>query len=239
MPLVCRMKRAGKAMPAKNKTDADGPFSRLSGLVNAAGLKLTGREESAAAGPTKTAPPPAAPRTATDDELFAAAMDGVRRSHWPHAPHPSPQPAAIPPVDPDPDGRKMMQAAIDDGAPLPILDHPEYIEGWVGATGKKLLPNLRNGLYSIQGQIDLHGFNRVEAEIAVEDYIRSMSRFHSCCIKIIHGRGINSAANKATLKEGLQRLLATRRMARYVVAYASAQSCDGGVGAVYVLLRRQ
>jgi DNA-nicking Smr family endonuclease len=132
-----------------------------------------------------------------------------------------------------------MQAAFADDKPVPILDHPEYIEGWIGVAGKKFLPSLRNGLYSIQGQIDLHGYNRVEAQIVVEDYITQMARSHSCCIKIINGRGINSPTDKATLKESLQRVLSTRRMARHVVAYASAPVCDGGVGAVYVLLRRQ
>jgi DNA-nicking Smr family endonuclease len=230
------MKKTGKAVPAKNKSIANGPFSLLPNLVDAAGLKLKRPDNTSAAIPQKASVEQHA-RQATDEELFVAAMSGVRQSDWPHAPHPSSQPPAKPPIHPDPDGRRMMQAAIDDDAPLPVLDHPEYIEGWVGATGKKLLPNLRNGLYSIQGQIDLHGFNRIEAQIAVEDYIIRMSRFHSCCIKIIHGRGINSASNKAPLKESLQRLLATRRMARYVVAYASAQSRDGGVGAVYVLLQ--
>lgn len=121
---------------------------------------------------------------------------------------------------------------------MAIPNHPEYIEGWVGTTGKRFLPNLRNGIYSIQGQIDLHGYSRVEAEIAVEDFIRRMSRFRSCCVKIIHGRGINSPTDRATLKRSLQRLLVTRRMSRYVVAYASAPLRDGGVGAVYVLLMR-
>lgn len=227
----------------KIKTIADGPFSRLSALVDSAGLKLNKNEAFAARKSQDSRPQfrpdaPAALPPSTDDELFAAAMNGVQRPEWPHALHPSPQRPAIPPVHRDPDGREMMQAAIADDTPLPIPEHPEYIEGWVGAAGKKLLPNLRNGMYSIQGQIDLHGFNRIEAQIAVEDYIVAMSRFHSCCIKIIHGRGINSPADKGTIKESLQRLLATRRMARYVLAYASAQSCDGGVGAVYVLLRR-
>ena len=132
-----------------------------------------------------------------------------------------------------------MQAAMEGDFPTTILDHPEYIEGWVGVAGKRFLPKLRNGLYSIQGQIDLHGLSRAEAQTAVEDYIIRMSRFQSCCIKIIHGRGINSPTDRATLKESLQRLLSTRRMSHYVVAYASAPSCDGGVGAIYLLLSRQ
>ena len=49
-----------------------------------------------------------------------------------------------------------MQEAMNEDSPITIIDHPEYIEGWVGTEGKRFLPKLRNGLYSIQGQIDLH-----------------------------------------------------------------------------------
>ncbi len=117
-----------------------------------------------------------------------------------------------------------------------VLDHPEYIEGWIGVAGKRFLPNLRNGLYSIQGQIDLHGLGKAEARRNVEEFVERMSRYRSCCVKIIHGRGINSPSDRAVLKESLQRWLSTRRMSRHVVAYASAPLKDGGVGAVYVLL---
>jgi DNA-nicking Smr family endonuclease len=129
-----------------------------------------------------------------------------------------------------------MIEAVEGDFPISIPEHPEYIEGWVGIAGKRLLPNLRDGLYSIQGQIDLHGLNRAEAQIAVEDFIIHMSRYRGCCVKIIHGRGINSPEDPAPLKDRLQRILTTRRMSRYVVAYASAPHRDGGVGAVYVLL---
>ena len=190
-------------MPAKKTPAGDGPFSRLSNLISTAGLKLKTPEEARASGKgpgyRPNLPWPWRPKRLppTEEELFVAAMDGVQRSDWPHPPHPSPTPPAMPPVVPEADGSRLMQAAIEEDAPLPVLDHPEYIEGWVGPTGKKLLSNLRNGLYSIQGQIDLHGFNRIEAQIAVEDYIVRMSRFRPCCIKIIHGRGINSACKQS------------------------------------------
>jgi DNA-nicking Smr family endonuclease len=175
----------------------------------------------------------------SDEELFSEAMDGVERVEWKHDFHHSSKPLPTVVHDTEAEERKLMQEAVSADTPIVILDHPEYIEGWVGVAGKRLLTNLRNGLYSIQGQIDLHGLNRAEAQIAVEDYIIRMSRFRPCCVKIIHGRGINSPADGATLKESLQRLLSTRRMSRYVVAYASAPSRDGGVGAVYVLLSCQ
>ena len=129
-----------------------------------------------------------------------------------------------------------MQAALE-GDPVPsMLDHPEYIEGWVDLAGKRFLPHLRSGLYSIQGQIDLHGLSQAEARQLVDAFIVNMSRFRECCVKIIHGRGLNSN-DKAVLKDSLQRWFSTRRLARHVVAYASAQAQDGGVGAIYVLLR--
>lgn len=220
-------------------------MDQLEQLVREAGIRLHAKEEELKPekSPVPERPKPApvsleSPPELSDDDAFAQAMNGIERSSWRHTPHSGAKPA--PPIsqDYDSEGRKLMQQAMDDDSPIAIPDHPEYIEGWVGVAGKRFLPNLRNGLYSIQGQIDLHGLNQAEAQITVEDYIARMSRFRSCCVKIIHGRGINSPADRATLKESLQRLLSTRRMSRYVVAYASAPSRDGGVGAVYVLLSR-
>jgi DNA-nicking Smr family endonuclease len=228
-------------MTGRKKNTIHGSIDQLSELVLKAGIQLKPQEESASK-PAQAQPQPKPaiiedPRESTDEEIFTQAMDGVNRVSWRHELHPSSRPVRGPAPDPELEDRRLMQEAINADSPLTIPDHPEYIEGWIGVEGKRFLPNLRNGIYSIQGQIDLHGLGRGEAQIAVEDFIVRMSRFRSCCVKIIHGRGINSPADRATLKESLQRLLSTRRMSRYVVAYASAPYRDGGVGAVYVLLK--
>jgi len=230
-------------MSGKNKSDSRNSFSDLNALVSEAGIRLKPTE--------KPVPqhPPAPPRfsdeqkpkiNCTDEDLFLQAMGGVQRASWRRSPHHSAKPVPVSVVDdPDMEAKRLMQAAFEGDPPMEILDHPEYIEGWIGVTGKRFLPKLRKGFYSIQGQIDLHGLSREEAQKEVEEYIVRMSRFHSCCVKIIHGRGINSPTDRATLKESVQQLLSTRKMSRHVVAYASAQFNDGGVGAVYVLLSRQ
>jgi DNA-nicking Smr family endonuclease len=230
-------------MQRKSKFVANRSLSQLADLVSRAGIRLKSDNEAPGA-PVKGAEnPDSNPLNAlsesTDEEIFIEAMQGVDRACWRHNRHCSPKPAPAIARDSDLESRKLMKAILEGDFPIAILDHPEYIEGWIGVAGKRFLPKLRNGMYSIQGQIDLHGLTRTEARSAVEDFIVHMSRFRSCCIKIIHGRGINSPAGRATLKESLQRLLKTRRMSRYVVAYASAPSRDGGMGAVYVLLRRQ
>jgi DNA-nicking Smr family endonuclease len=222
----------------KKKVALRDSFSQLNALIDEAGISLKPKDKPIA---VKSAHPPLSctPNNCTDEELFIRSMGGVQRVVWHRSPHPSSKSAPTTPnVDREAEELKMMQAAVDKNAPMEILDHPEYIEGWIGV-GKRFLPKLRNGLYSIQGQIDLHGLNREESQKTVEEYIIQMSRFHSCCVKIIHGRGINSPVDKATLKDALQNFLCTRKMSRYVVAFASAQFNDGGVGAVYVLLSRQ
>jgi DNA-nicking Smr family endonuclease len=228
-------------MSGKTKFAVRSSLSDLNTLVNEAGIRLKLQDK-----PSEPKPPAPVSRAPNDqnkgseEDIFLKEMGGVKRASWRRSPHASIKPLAVAPVeDPEEEGRKLMQATIDGDSPMEIPDHPEYIEGWIGVAGKRLLPRLRNGYYSIQGQIDLHGLSREEAQKEVEEYIINMSRFHSCCIKIIHGRGINSPADRATLKESLQHLLCTRKMSRHVVAYASAQFNDGGVGAVYVLLSRQ
>ncbi len=231
-------------MSEKSRIASDHSLSRLAELVKKAGVQLKPQDGGSEA-PAVPIPQPPAPIVAptesesSDEDVFKEAMTDVNRVSWRHELHPNSEPVPSFPDNSEAEERRMMQAALDGNSPMAILDHPEYIEGWIGVAGKRFLPRLRDGLYSIQGQIDLHGLNRVDAQTAVEEYIIRMSRDRSCCIKIIHGRGINSPTDKATLKDNLQRLLSTRRMSRYVVAYASAPSCDGGVGAVYVLLRRQ
>jgi DNA-nicking Smr family endonuclease len=230
-------------MAGKKSYASGGQLSQLDELLRKAGIRSMPRKGSSvppARNPGKPAPVESTPPVeATDKEIFSEAMFDVKRASWKHRPHPSSEPVRLPDRDPEAEERKLMQEAMDEDIPIPIPEHPEYIEGWVGVAGKRYLPNLRNGLYSIQGQIDLHGMNREEAQTAVEEYIVHMSRFRPCCIKVIHGRGINSPSDRATLKENLQRFLSTRRMSRYVVAYASAPARDGGVGCVYVLLSRQ
>lgn len=216
------------------------PFSQLASLIQKAGIELHLRGELLQElSPAPATVPGQQPEPADEDRLFERAMEGVNRANWRR--HPAP--TSAPPVshnsgESESEDTRLLEEELKGISPRAICDHPEYIEGWVGVAGRRFLANLRNGLYSIQGFVDLHGLSRTEARTAVDDFIVRMSRERSCCVKIVHGRGINSPSDKAVLKENLQRWLSTRRMSRHVVAYASAPFTDGGVGAVYVLLRR-
>ncbi len=231
-------------MKAKNTPHTCTSFDKLAQLVQQAGIHLKSEKQSSNFQPasrlqTRNLPTNMAEiaEPADDHQLFMRAMQDVTPVTWRHYPVPHYPNTPILRPNSQPQERILMEQAVSKNSPMSVPDHPEYIEGWTSVLGRRYLPKLRNGLYSIQGQIDLHGLSRSEARIAVEDYIKYMSRYGPCCIKIIHGRGINSPSHKATLKESLQRIFSTRKMSRYVVAYASAAAYDGGVGAVYVLLK--
>ncbi len=212
------------------------PQGRLAALFKEAGIGEAKPENLSP--PVQTnLPEPEEPGPPTDDQLFKQAMEGVSRSSWRHLPvriEPGP-PSLLP--DSAIQEKQLMEAAVAGNPALKSPDYPEYIEGWVGITAKRFLPGLRDGIYSIQDQLDLHGLDREEARLAVEEFVARMSKFRPCCVKIIHGRGINSPNDRAILKESLQRWLSTRRISKHIVAYASAPMNDGGVGAIYVLLR--
>ncbi len=112
----------------------------------------------------------------------------------------------------------------------------EGFEGAATRRGWAHLPRLKKGDYSVQAHLDLHGLALSEANEKVETFIRASQRRGYCCVRIIHGRGKHSSAEPAVLKTHLIRLLSSKKMSRYVVAFASARWTDGGSGAVYVLL---
>lgn len=111
----------------------------------------------------------------------------------------------------------------------------EYVE-WVHPDFRDdIVDDLHNGRYSVQDSLDIHGLILDEAEIEVDRFIRqSISRGHRC-IKIIHGRGLRSP-NGPVLKHAVVHWL-SRKLRKYVVAFVSARRCDGGLGALYILLR--
>jgi DNA-nicking Smr family endonuclease len=225
---------SGVVMPRKPQVPKRNSLSELKNVIQDAGLHIQPVELPEPPKPTRV---PDKPPAARDEDLFKQAMEGVRPVAWPHSPTPSTGPKPRAGLDSESEERHIMQEALESELDSMGQEHPEYIEAWIDVVGRRYLTNLRSGLYSIQGQLDLHGANRTEARAMVEEFVVRMSRFCSCCVKIIHGRGINSPDDHAVLKEHLQRWLSTRRMSRFVVAYASAPPKDGGVGAVYVLLR--
>ena len=113
----------------------------------------------------------------------------------------------------------------------------EYIEGAVLGISPDVLKKLRNGEFSYQDYTDLHGMNRAQAKDETRRFIRHCFGHGLRCVLIIPGRGLNSEDKVPVLKESLVDWLTHTPLKRMVLAFASARPRDGGLGAVYVLLR--
>jgi DNA-nicking Smr family endonuclease len=120
-----------------------------------------------------------------------------------------------------------------------ITDTDEYIEGCMTGLDTTLVHKLRDGVFSRQACMDLHGMTAEAAQAEVERFLLLAVRDGLRCVLIIHGRGRNSPGQVPVLKDRLRLWLTRGKLARIILAFATARPHDGGPGALYVLLRRK
>lgn len=119
-----------------------------------------------------------------------------------------------------------------------VREHGERVEGLAEGIDRAHLDRLKRGRVPVQREIDLHGLEQREAGLAVRRQLQEAFASGERCVLIIHGRGTHSDLGPV-LKEALLGWLCKPPLDRLVMAFASALPEDGGVGASYVLLRRQ
>lgn len=100
----------------------------------------------------------------------------------------------------------------------------------------KVLKQLKAGKYQIELTIDLHGYTLAEAEQKLIKAWHYIDDNQLRSLLIIHGKGKQAVGSKAILKSLVNRFLHSMPN---VLAFCSAKPQNGGVGAVYVLLKRK
>ncbi len=100
----------------------------------------------------------------------------------------------------------------------------------------RTMKKLRRGAYVVNAELDLHGMTVPIARQAIAEFLYECRQRGYQCIRIIHGKGRGSRHRGPILKQKLGSWL---RQRNEILAYCSARVCDGGTGAVYVLLSRR
>lgn len=177
------------------------------------------------------------PDELNDEQLFEFAMKNVKSLGWSAVPLHTRPPVEIQAQDEEGDALRALEEFVREGN-VDIEHTAEYIEGSVHPHGKLYLDDLRSGRFSVRAHLDLHGLNQQDARFVLEEFLLESVRAGFSCVRVIHGRGRHSHKHHPILKENIQKWLCTRRMSRHVIAYTSARRCDGGGGAVYILLRK-
>jgi DNA-nicking Smr family endonuclease len=114
----------------------------------------------------------------------------------------------------------------------------ERIEGRPSDSDPGILRKLRNAEFATDARLDLHGLDLATARRRVRETLLTLREEGGRCALVVHGRGRHSEAGPV-LKEALLDWLAEPPVGPLVLAFATASPGDGGVGATYVLLRRE
>ncbi|MBU1537944.1 Smr/MutS family protein [Myxococcota bacterium] len=215
-------------------------FSHDSAFSTLKGAKIAQKTEARA-----TPPPVDAPETTQQDpeglQLWKRFHEGVipmdTSNVLPCAP---PIPREDPPRPPDEKDMVMAELAdlISGEGEFAIEFLDEFVTGIAPGVDLRLLKKLKAGSFSYQSYLDLHGHVWNDAREIVLAFINRAIREGKRCVLIVHGRGLHSKGEIATLKKNLISLLTRGPLRRKVLAFSSARNVDGGPGALYLLLRK-
>lgn len=187
-------------------------------------------------------PPPSKGKASIEEDEAALFLESVGEV----APVRAGPPVSAPPppkIDPtrrlneDAEVLTQLSELVAGDAPFEVVDSNQYLEGAISSLDPRLLGRLRKGEPAFQARLDLHGLTREQAKLATERFIADARHRRLRCVLIVHGRGLHSEDQVPVLKGSVQAWLTRGRLARQVLAFTSARPQDGGVGAVYVLLR--
>lgn len=177
----------------------------------------------------------------TEEELFSSAMNDVQEIEAFRALscfqyHPE-ETASSKRRHPDAEALTILEEITAGQRPINLADTQEYVEWSNPDYHDTITAKLHQGHFSVQASLDLHGCTVPEAEEEIDNFIRDAFMKSMTCVKIIHGRGLRSVKGPR-LKESVIRKLVGRYRTD-TIAFASARQCDGGLGALYVLLRKK
>ncbi len=131
-----------------------------------------------------------------------------------------------------------LERLVKHGEGFVVADTPEYIEGTSYNVHPELTKRLHRGDFSIQAHLDLHGLGVESAKNAFDKFFKDAITTGKGGVLIVHGRGLSSPA-EPVLKTKVVEWLTCGPWRKWVVAFTSARSFDGGAGATYVLLRQR
>src|SRR5690606_42130040 len=93
----------------------------------------------------------------------------------------------------------------------------------------RVLQRLKRGQYAVQDELDLHAADAAAAEALLRRFLAEAREAGHGCVRIVHGKGLNSSDSLPELKNVVDRVL---RQRADVLAFHPAPPAQGGTGAV-------
>lgn len=204
------------------------PFSELSRFLKE--NRITLKKEPSPAQAEETV-------AAQDDEhLLTEAMEGVRTIPSGEKRIRAKKETFIARHPRESEEEKLLQEVLADHSVINVTNLPEYMEGYVEGINPLIMEKLRNGEFSVQEVIDLHGLSIESARETFEYFLSDAIRKGLKCVKIIHGRGLKSRRTPI-IKDYVKTWIVRAMHRKWVTAFSNATMAEGGPGATCILLR--
>lgn len=176
-----------------------------------------------------------------DADLWRRIADGVRPlprgGTRPGAPaSPPAEPAAKTPEAPPRRARAETRQPAPPATPPVELGPSVLRHGAAAGLDKRTLARLRRGLLPIESTIDLHGMTQPEAYRSLHQFIAVSHERGRRCVLVITGKG---ARSEGVLRAAVPHWLNLPGTRNLVLAFAYATPAHGGMGALYVLIKRR
>jgi len=95
---------------------------------------------------------------------------------------------------------------------------------------------LKKGNFHREDSLFVRGYTVKESTKLIQEFLSQSVQSGFRCVKIIHGKGLNSPDGISKVRINTQNLLTQNQ---FVLGYCKALPNDGGSGAKYVLLKRR
>lgn len=151
---------------------------------------------------------------------------------------PEPKESAPEPEVPVPEAKPKTAktAQLERAAPRPAA--PELAHGRAAGVDRRSAQRLTRGQLPIEAALDLHGHTQDQAHAALERFLSEVQARGLRCVLVITGKGTTKEAG-GVLRAQVPRWLNEPANRARILAFDYAQPQDGGLGALYVLIRRK
>ena len=214
---------------------ASRPAPRARDFAALAGLKLALQTAQREAAEQAAREAERRAREQHERELFTRSVGRVAGLRTAALPHLARTPPAPIPRQRLRDEAAVLAESISDGIDaISLLETEAALSFHCADVGADVVRRLRRGQWAIQAELDLHGLRRDAAREHLLGFLREAGALGLRCVRSGHGKGNGSPGREPVLKAKVRHWLQQKSE---VMAYTQARACDGGHGALIVLLR--
>ena len=151
-------------------------------------------------------------------------------------------PAAVSGIDDAPPAARVAKSGAPNASKSPAArppkPEPKPLErGQVAGVDKRQAERLRRGRTGIEARIDLHGLTLESAHRKLTAFLEHAQEAGQRAVLVVTGKGVREGTG--VIRAQVPRWLNEPRLRPLVLAYEYAQPKDGGMGALYILLRKK